>query len=161
VARSPSPQQALEQSRGPDLAVAGNQVAHRRRRRAHETHRLQDARDVSAVLVEVDDVSVVEIAVQQVLRDADMAQAQFLDAVVERGVLSFGQVHERQQRVRDAPARRQHDGLARRRIGFDDSRNLLHARGICHAGAPEFMDFPGFQGQLSCAHPQASPAQSL
>ena len=78
----PAAQQSLEQSRGPQLAIARDQVAHRGRRAADQSHGLQDSGDVAAVLVQDRDELVAEFAAQQFAREADVALAQLLQAVI-------------------------------------------------------------------------------
>ncbi|MDQ1241005.1 MAG: hypothetical protein QG550_255 [Pseudomonadota bacterium] len=139
-------QEALEEAGRPELTVAGDQVAEGRRGGADQAYGLQDARDVVAVAVQLHQEFIVEVAGQQLPRDADVALAQRLDPIVEGGVLLLGQHHEIQQRIGDATARREHHRLARGRVALDDLGDALHAGRVSDARPAEFVDFPGLHG---------------
>ncbi|MEI2791068.1 MAG: hypothetical protein V9E93_19735 [Steroidobacteraceae bacterium] len=83
VTRRAAAQQAFEQARRPDLAIARDQVAHRGRGVADQAHRLQDARDVATVDVESREVFVAQFAGEQFARDTNVALTQLLQPIVE------------------------------------------------------------------------------
>ena len=79
--------------------------------------------------------------IAQLGRHVDVAIADGVEAL--RDVfLAFGGGDEAEQRVGDATRGRQDDRQTRRRIGFEDGGDALHAGGIRHAGAAELMNFP-------------------
>ena len=100
-------------------------------------------RDVAAVGLEQVDVVVAGLAGEQLARDADVALAQVEQPVVQSAEPCSARRDQVEQRVGDAAAGGQHDGLARRRVVFDDARDALHARGVGDARAAELVDFPG------------------
>ena len=87
------------------------------------------------------------------------AGPQLLQPILEGRRVLLGQGDQRQQGIGDAPAGRQHDGLARRRVGLDDPRDALHARGIGDARAAELVDFPGLHATDSLFRAPAGPTR--
>jgi len=150
-------QQALEQARGPDLAVARDEVAHGLRGAAHQPHCLQDAADVAAIGLQLRDELVARFAGQQLPRGADVALPQLMQPVVEGRRILLGQRDEAQQGIGHALACRQDDGLARGRIVLDDFRDALHARGVGDARSAELVDFPGLHATDSLIRAPAMP----
>ncbi len=157
VTGSPAAQQAFEQPRGPDLAVARDEVAHRGRGAADQAHRLQDAADVAAIGVQLRDELVAGFAGQQLPRSADVALPQLLQPIVEGGRVLLGQRNQAEQGIGHALACRQDDGLARGRIVLDDLRDALHARGVGDARSAELVDFPGLHATDSLIRAPAMP----
>ena len=139
------PQVGAEQAGRPDLAVAGDEVAHRLRGRADQLDGVQDAGDVAAVLGERREVfgacsspaSSVSAMTSCRWRSSSMRSA-------TRPFLALGGGDEVQQRVGDAAARGQHDAEARMRILLEDAGDALHAYRIGDAGAAELMYAPPF-----------------
>ncbi len=157
VTRRAAAQQALEQARRPDFAVARDEIAHRGRCVAYQPDRLQDARDVAAVEVERGDVFVAELARKQLARDVDVALTQLLQSIVECRQILLGEADQREQRIGHAPAGRKHHRLARRRIVLDDFCHADHARGVGDARTAELVDFPGLHASDSLFRSPAVP----
>ncbi len=157
--QSADPQQPLEHPGGPDLAEAGDQVAHGRRGGPDQPDRLQDAGDVAAVAVEDGDELVVELPGEQFAGEIDVPLAQFADPVVEGRVVLLRQSDQAQQGVGDASASRQDDGFACRRIGLDDRRDPLHAVGVRDTRPAELVDLPGLHDRFArYGHRRTRPA---
>ena len=155
VTGRPPAQETLEQAGRPQFAVSRNQVAHRRRCTTDESHGLQDPCDIAAILVQDDQELVTQLACQQFMGEADVPLAQFLQSRINRGIALLGQPYQGQEGVGNATAGREHDGLALRRIGFDDRRDPQHARPIGDAGPAELVNFPRLHGldARSCTRP--------
>ena len=136
-------EEALEQPRGPDLAVAGDEVADGVGGRAGELDRMQDPEQVLAVAVEARQVRLGGLRRQQLLGDGRVTRAQLGEFTAIGAVLALGERHEAQQRVRDALAGRQDHGEAGGRCGFEDGRDLAEAVGVSDARAPELVHDPG------------------
>ena len=149
-AAAPRLEVAREEARRPDLAESGDEVADDRRRDANQPDGLQDAGDVAAVGFELLDVVVGRRRGEQRAGDADVPLPDRLEPSGIAVLAGFGGVHERQQRVGDALARRQHRRHARQRVVLENLRDPLHAGGVRHAGAAEFVYAPRFHARSLC-----------
>ena len=142
-------QQPREDARGPELPETCDKVAHGRRGRPHHVNRLQDAADVAAIGIQLDDEFVAGVGRQQLARELHVARPKLLEPRLDRLVLPLGKSDQVEQRVGDAPAGRQHHGLAARGIRLDDRGDAPHADGIGDTRAAELVDSPGFQTPVS------------
>ena len=152
-----------EQAGRPDLAVTGDEIAHRLRSRADQLDRVQDPGDVPAILGERREELAARIAGEQRVGDHLVAVAQLLDAVGERPFLALCGRDEIQQCIGDATAGGQHDAEPRMRILLEDAGDALHAYRIGDAGAAELMYAPPFHlpGSLvALSRPTAQPLPS-
>ena len=93
-----------EQSRRPDLAIPGDQVAHRLRGRTNQADGLQDAGDITAVAIELRHVLRAVAGIEQRVGDDAMTFAQLIDARLDDVFLSFGSSHQIEQRIGHATA---------------------------------------------------------
>ena len=139
-----------EQLGGPDLAVAGDQVAHVLRGRARELHRVQDAFDVVTVAVEAGHVELARIGRQQRFGDGGVPRAQRVELAAPGLVLRFGARDEAEQRVGDAAAGRQHHAQPTRRQRFEDVGDALETLGVRDRRTAKFVYDPG--GGVSRLH---------
>ena len=83
-------QVGAEQAGRPDLAVAGDEIAHRLRSRADQLDGVQDAGDVAAILRERGEEFAAGIAGEQRVGNHLVPMAQLFDAVGERPFLALG-----------------------------------------------------------------------
>ena len=136
-------QVGAEQARRPDLAVAGDQVAHGLRSRADQLRRSAGCRRCRGSPARASrGIRCARSPVEQRVGDHLVAVAQLLDAVGERRFLALGGGDQIQQRIGDAAAGRQHDAEARMRILLEDPGHALHAYRIGDARAAELMYAP-------------------
>jgi hypothetical protein len=130
-----------EQARRPDLAEAGDQVDDVARRRTRQPHRVQDALEVVAVTVERGHVEPRGFG-----RAAGSAIAAWRDAqALEPAPLGGSWPRpgdQRQQRIGDALAGRQHHAEPAGGLGLEDGGDAPEAVGIGDAGAAELVDDP-------------------
>ena len=136
-------EEALEQPRGPDLAVAGDEVADGVGGRARQLDRVQDPEQVLAVAVEAGEVGLGGLRRQQLLGDGRMPRAQLRQFAAVAAVLALGERHQAQQRVRHALAGGQDHGQTGGRRGLEDGRDLAEAVGVSDARPPELVHDPG------------------
>ena len=138
---------AREEPRRPDLAEAGDEVAHHRRRDANQPDRLQDAGDLAAVGGELLDVVIGRRRGEQRAGDADVPPPDRFQPLGVAVLLPLGGAHEREQRIGDAAARREDRRHARQRIVLEDLRDPFHAGGVRHARPAEFVYSPRFHAR--------------
>ncbi len=136
-------QEAMKQLGGPDLPVAGDQVAHIARGRAGELHGLQDPRQIVTVAVEAGEVQPRRLTCEQRLRDGRVSRPQRSEIGPEGVVLALGQVHEPQERIGDAPASGQDDAHALVRQGIENGGDAPEAVGVGDARPSELVHDPG------------------
>ena len=133
-----------EQLGGPDLAVAGDQVAHVLRGRARELHRVQDAFDVVTVAVEAGHVELARVGRDSSgFGDGVVPRAQRIELTAPAVVLRFGARDEAEQRIGDAAAGREHHAQATGRQRFEDVGDALETLGVRDRRTAEFVYDPG------------------
>ncbi len=136
-----------EQPRGPQLPEPDHEIARGGRGRPRQPHRLQQGGDILAIRVERARIGPglgFRAQGRGHVHVPGPQRRQRLPGVF----LPLRRRDQGQQRVRDAPARRQHHGQASRRLALDDGRHVLHAGGVGHARAAEFEDPPGVADRL-------------
>ncbi len=123
----------MEQTRRPDLAIAGDQVADIVRRRTGQLHGVQDALDVVTVPVHGRLEQRGGLDGQQRPGDGGVSLAQRLDLDLVALVLLFGQYDQAQQGIGDATAGGQHHTQALVRLSLQDVRHALETGRVCNA----------------------------
>ncbi len=136
-------EKALEQSRGPDLPVAGNQIADGAGGRARQLDRVQYPQKILTFAVKTAEIGLRGRRREHLLGDGRVARAQLRELSAIAAVLSLGERHEAQQRIRDPLAGGQHHGQAGGRSSFENGRHLAEAVGVGDARAPELVHDPG------------------
>ena len=144
---APRPQQRSNRRRRPELAVAGDQVAHGRRRRPHQAHRLQDPRDVVAVLVQVDDEAVKRSSSSSSARAMPTWTQPQTASIRSSSEASCCSARPTSESSASVTPRQADSTTALRGAGSDSmiAGDPFHAGGIRHAGPAELVNFPGFQ----------------
>ena len=132
-----------EQLGGPDLAVAGDQVAHVLRRRTRQLDGVQDAFDVVTVAIERRHVQRRGFGREQRLRDRGVTRAQRVQFAAPGVVLRFGARHQAQQRIGDAATGREHHSQSPGRQCFEDVGDAAKALGVSDRRTAEFVYDPG------------------
>ena len=136
-------QERREQPRRPKLAIARDDVAHGVRRRPDEAYRLQHAaRCRGNPHSSCSAIGLVRRARQQFGGELLVPSLQLLDGRRDIALGTLRQRHQIEQRIGDAAARRQDDGLARVRRRFDDVGNAPEAARVGDARAAELMYDP-------------------
>jgi hypothetical protein len=133
---------STEQTRRPDLAVAGDQIAHGLRGGANQLHGLQNAGDVAAVLLELRHVFDPQAIGQQRVGNDLMTMTQLFDAFGQRRFLFLGRRDQVQQTIGHTTTGREHHAKPGMRVLLQDAGHALHANRIGDTRAAEFMYAP-------------------